>query len=145
VVQNARKEEKEMLKILQLCLFTFLSLAIGTHGFLAQAPDSLSAKVKADVSRRGTGEMVIVKLKTRERLEGRITQILGDSFDVTDTKTNQLTTVLYTEISEVKKPGLSGGSKIALGVGVAALVTVVVVLSTMKRHNSFCPLGCGPF
>jgi hypothetical protein len=130
-----------MLKILHFSLLAFLTLAIAVQGVLGQSHDTLSARIKAEISRRGTGEMVIVKLKTGEKLEGRITQILDESFDVTDTTTNRLTTVLYTEVSEAKGPGRSHGSNIALGVGIAVAVAIVVT-SAKRKPSRICPLGC---
>jgi len=135
-----------MLKTLQFSLLTCLLLVIATAGILGQSPDTLSAKVKSDISRRGTGEMIIIKLKTGEKIEGRITQILDDSFDVTDTKTKRSTTVLYPEVSEVRKPGMSRGAKVAIGVGIGAVITAIVVGVSAKRGlSNICPLGCGPF
>lgn len=58
---------------------------------------------------------------------GYISQILDDSFDLTDSKTKQPTTIAYRDVTQGKKPGWSTGAKIALGVviGVAAAATVL--------------------
>ena len=78
------------------------------------------------------------------RLAENISQTLDDSFDVTDAKTRQFTTIPYDEVVEVKKQGSSNGAKIAFGVGIVA---VIVILTAIRRDRSggFCPLGCGPF
>jgi len=141
-----KKKEKEMLKKLQFSVLTCLTLAIGTAGILGQSSDTLPARIKTEISRRGTGEKIVIKLKTGDKIEGRITQILDDSFDVTDTKTKRLTTVLYTDVSEARKPGWSRGKKIAVGVGIAVVVTALVVgTAANKGLGNICPLGCGPF
>jgi hypothetical protein len=106
-------------------------------------------KIKADVYRRGTGEKskVVVKLKNGTRHKGYISQTIEDSFDLTDAKTKQTTTIPYRDVAQVKKQGWSKGTKIALGVGIAAVVVTAVVIGVALRDplGDFCPLGCGPF
>jgi len=86
-------------------------------------------------------------MKDGTKLKGYISQTLEDSFDLTNAKTKQPTTVLYRDVAQVKKQGLSTGAKIALGIGIGALATAVVIGALVASAgadlfgNSFC---CGP-
>ena len=111
--------------------------------------DNVVEKVKTDVFRRGTGEKskVVVKMKDGTKMKGYISQTGEDSFDLTDSKTKQTTAVAYGDVAQVKKQGLSKGAKIALGIGIAAAVTVVVLGVAINNAaddlfgGSLC---CGP-
>lgn len=83
-----------------------------------------AAKVKARVQKRGAGEKssVRAKLVNGNEVKGYISKIEETSFTVTDKKTGQITTILYSDVQKIRGPGLSKGDKIALvAVGVAAL------------------------
>jgi len=106
-------------------------------------------KIKTDVYRRGTGEKskVVVEMKNGTKLKGYISQTLEDSFDLKNAKTKQFTTVLYSDVAQVKRQGLSKGAKIAIGVGIAAAIVTAVVIGIAAKNplGGFCPLGCGTF
>ena len=111
--------------------------------------DNVVEKVKTDVFRRGTGEKskVVVKMKDGTKMKGYISQTGEDSFDLTDSKTKQTTAVAYGDVAQVKKQGLSKGAKIALGIGIAAAVTVVVLgvaVSNAADDLFGGSLCCGP-
>jgi anaerobic C4-dicarboxylate transporter len=111
--------------------------------------DNVVEKVKTDVFRRGTGEKskVVVKMKDGTKMKGYISQTGEDSFDLTDSKTKQTTAVAYGDVAQVKKQGLSKGAKIALGIGIAAAVTVVVLgvaISNAADDLFGGSLCCGP-
>ncbi len=105
-------------------------------------------KIKTDVRKRGTGEKskIVVKMKNGTKIKGYISQTLEDSFDLTNSKTKQPTTILYRDVAQVKKQGLSTGAKVLIGVGIGVAVTAVVIAVGLRDPlGSFCPLGCGPF
>ena len=115
---------------------------------IAAAPltDKTLERVKNDVRTQGTGERskVSVKMKDGRKLKGYISQALDDSFDLTDAKTRQPTTIPYGDVAEVKKSGWSSGAKIALGIGIGAAAVIAVVAGALAKDplGSFCPLGC---
>lgn len=75
-----------------------------------------------------------------------ISQAIENSFDLTDAETKEITTIPYRDVAQVKRQGVSRGAKIAIGVGIAAAVTgLVLTLPVKKALGSFCPLGCRPF
>jgi hypothetical protein len=96
---------------------------------------SQSAKVKAEVQRRGIGEKsrVKVKLRNREEVKGHISKIEDASFDVTDKNTGRPKTILYVDVEKVQGSGLSKGAKIGIIVGVAVVVVVVVFAVGFSR------------
>src|SRR5882672_4647349 len=75
-----------------------------------------ASKAKAEVQRRGSGEKsrVKVSLRNKSEVKGYISHIDADSFQVTDKKNGQVTTVAYTDVDQVHGPGLSKGAKIAI-------------------------------
>jgi sRNA-binding regulator protein Hfq len=114
--------------------------------FAQSKTDKTAEKIKADVSKRlAKGKSkVAVKLKNGTKLKGYISRAGEDSFELTNYKTNQTSTIAYDDVAKVKGQGLSSGAKIAIGVGVAA--GVVLLILTRPGGNpfpdGFCPLGC---
>ncbi len=92
---------------------------------------SLTAKVKRAVLKRGTGENKRVKviMLSGTELKGYISQASEDSFELTDSKTNQGRSIFYRDVRKVRGNGLSKTAIISLGVvgAVAAVVLYVVV------------------
>jgi len=109
--------------------------------------DNSVEKVKTDVFKRGTGEKskVVVKMKDGTKRKGFISQAGEGSFDLTDSKTKQTIAIAYRDVAQVKKQGLSKGAKIAIGVGIAAAVTVAVIGVAIGRGLSgLGGIGIGP-
>ena len=100
---------------------------------------SQSAKLKAEVQRRGIGEKsrVKVRLRNREEVKGYISKIEDASFDVTDKNSGRPTTILYVDVDKVQGSGLSKGAKIGIIVGVAVVVVVVVFAVAISRAKIF--------
>jgi hypothetical protein len=92
----------------------------------------LAQKVKTSLSRLGAGpeRRVKVKLLDKTTLEGYVSSVGEDSFEVTDEKTGVATTVSYAEVKQVKGNNFSTGAKIAIGAAIAAGIAVVIVLAT---------------
>ena len=133
-------------KYLLICLVGLLLVGSNSYAvFARQTADKDLEKMKADVRKTGMGPdaKVVVTLKNGIKLKGNISQILDDSFDVTDPKTGQPNTIPYRDVAKVKKQGWSTGAKIALGAAIGAGIVIVVVAGGLKSGlGSFCPLGC---
>jgi hypothetical protein len=102
-------------------------------------------QLKTDIYRFGVGKdaKVAVKLRDGAKIKGYITRTIDDSFDLTDLKTKQSSTIPYRDVTEIKKTGMSKGKKILIGIGIAAAITVVVIGVAAKNSlDDFCPLGC---
>jgi hypothetical protein len=99
-------------------------------------------KIKANVTKRGTGEKarVNVKMLNGTKMKGFISQAGDDSFTLTDSKTKQTSTLAYSDVAQVKGTGLSTTSKILIGVGVGVAVTLGALAIAFRN---FDPLG-GP-
>ena len=96
-------------------------------------------KIKANVTKRGTGEKarVNVKMLNGTKMKGFISQAGDDSFTLTDSKTKQTSTLAYSDVAQVKKQGLSTGAKILIGVGVGVAVTAVVLAVGLRNLDFF--------
>ncbi len=137
-------------KCLSFALVGLMLYGVNLQTIFAQSSaDNALEKIKTDVYRRGTGEKskIVVKMKDGTKLKGYISQTLENSFDLTNAKTKQTTTVLYRDVAQIKKQGLSTGVKIAIGVGIAAAAVIAIVIGVAAKDplSGFCPLGCGPF
>lgn len=136
----------------------FLSLALA--GLLAQATcfvtpafartgdreeAKLAQKVKTSLARLGSGpgSRVKVKLLDKTTLEGYVSSLGEDSFEVTDEQTGVATTVAYAEVKQVKGNNFSTGAKIAIGAAIAAGLAVIIVLATRGGgRNDSGPIRC---
>ena len=110
---------------------------------LVQTPEqSKTAKVKAEVARRGVGEKSRVRVKLRNKLDvkGHITQIEEDRFQLqiepdwldADTSKDRLVEIHYAEVQKIRGPR-SRAASIGVGVGLtAALVAVLAAILVLK-------------
>ncbi len=133
-------------KCLSLALVGLMLCGVNLQNISAQTrADNAVEKIKTDVHRRGTGEKskAVVKMKDGTKLKGYISQTGEDSFDLTNSKTKQTTAIAYRDVAQVKKQGLSKGAKIAIGVGIAAAVTVSLIGVAIGRGLSGLG-GIGP-
>ena len=106
----------------------------------ASQSDPAAEKVKSAVAKRGTGPKakVNVKLKDKTKLKGYISNASGDSFTLSDSKTGQVRTLAYSDVTEVKKQGgMSLAAKIGIGVGVG-LGALALTYAIACHDEPFC-------
>ena len=115
------------LATLVLNLVCFVPAAAGTK---AGSEAKFATKVKHEIARLGTGPdaRVEVKLRDKARVAGYVSDAAEEHFAVTDAKTGTVTVVPYPQVKQVKGNNLSTGARIAIGVGLAAAILLVVVL-----------------
>lgn len=116
-------------KTLSLALVALLILATSLVAQLSAAPNNekdvaLARKVREDVMRLGKQAHVRVKFKDDTKLEGHISEIGGEYFVLTDSKSGAPTTIAYTQVKQVKRNNLSAGAKIGIGAAIAAAVVI---------------------
>ena len=124
-----------MLKQYLSCLLCCLLLVSFNVTFLsaqtqADETDSSTAKVKAAVLKRGTGEKKRVKVKLQDgtKLKGYIGRADADSFTLVEAKTGQSRSLAYRDVAKISNRS-SKGEKVALWIlAGAAAVTAVVLL-----------------
>lgn len=113
--------------------------------FAQSSVDKTVEKIKADVSKRvARGKTkVVVKLKDGRKLKGYISRTSEDSFNLTNSETKQSTAIAYDSVAKIKGQGLSGGAKLAIGVGVVAAAVVLILIRPGDPFlGGICPLGC---
>jgi hypothetical protein len=130
---------KKYLSIALICL-----LLVTANSMLISAQTqtdktaSLIAKVKTAVQKRGTGENKRVKVIMLNGTEskGYISQASEDSFELTDSKTKQSSSIFYRDVRKVRGNGLSKTAIISLGaLGAAAAVVLYVVLAPICNEG----------
>src|SRR5688572_26353438 len=119
-------------KVLSVALVGFLLGVAGPTlayaGSKEEKATRFAEKVKAGISKLGTGPdaRIEVKLRDKTKLKGYISQAGEDSFVVVDEKTGATSTVTYPQVKQVKGNNLSTAAEIALGVGIILLPIVIV-------------------
>ena len=91
-------------------------------------------KIKAGVAKLGTGKEALVKVDLRDgtKLNGYLLEANENSFVVVDAKTGAATTVTYPQVKQVKGNNLSTGAKIAISIGIAVGL-IVLLVATIGR------------
>ena len=114
-----------ILTVLVLNLFLCASVFAETK---AEKEAKFAAKVKAQVTELGTGKdaRIEVKLKDGTKLKGYVSQINENSFVVVNEKTAAAKEVQYPNVKQVKGNNLSTGVKIAIVVGIVAVVVFLL-------------------
>lgn len=97
-------------------------------------------KVKAGILKLGVGQQarVTVKMNNKTKVAGYISEVQNDHFVVTDLNSSETTTIAYSGVAQVKGNNLSTGAKVAIWVGVA--VAVAIILYSVR--GAFCDGQC---
>lgn len=125
-------------KVLSLVLVGFLLSVAGVRLAYAGAKEEkatrFAEKVKAGISKLGTGAeaRVEVKLRDKTKLKGYVSEAGEDSFVIVDEKTGATSTVTYAQVQQVKGNNLSKAAEIAIGIGVILLPIVMVLYFVSK-------------
>ena len=95
-----------------------------------------TAKVRDNILRLGAGPKTRIELTQRNgtRLNGIITAANETSFTVADTE-GRTTQVSYDDVTKVKGQNLATGWKIAIGVGIAVGVIMLVVGIFLTKNS----------
>lgn len=96
-----------------------------------------TAKARAEVAKRGTGEKSRVKIKMRGGAEakGYISRAGEDNFTLVDKETNRPTEIAYSDVLKVKGRGLSKGAKIGIIAAIGAGVVLTIVAVELTKLN----------
>ena len=130
---------------LTICLIASVSLSLWSQSqadypAIARETNLLeseqAAKAKSEVQKRGIGERSRVKVTLRNKTEvkGYISQIDTNSFDVTDKKSGQSTTIPYEDAMKIRTNGMSIVAKVAIGAAVVAGTVIgMAAIAYMRR------------
>ncbi|HEY8185904.1 MAG TPA: hypothetical protein VIF64_07530 [Pyrinomonadaceae bacterium] len=121
-----------MKKLLTMMVACLVMSAVGVRPIAASSnPEKerrFTEKVRVGIEKLGVGRdtRVEVKLLDKTRLKGYISEINENDFVVTDVITGASNTVAYADVRQIKGNNLSTGAKIAIGVGVAVGLIVLI-------------------
>ena len=118
---------KHLALSLAINLLWLASLPLRVEARQEGAEAARTAKVKAAVAKRGTGEKARVNVELRDgrKVRGYVSGAGENDFAVTDPKSGQATTLGYGEVSRVSGRGMSKGARFGLIVGIGAAVTAL--------------------
>jgi hypothetical protein len=93
-------------------------------------------KVRTQLSKLGTGTNARIKVELRDKtkLEGYVSAADADTFTVTD-NAGKTTAVPYPQVNKAKGNNLSTGAKIAIGAGIGAGVTLLIIWIFIATHE----------
>lgn len=95
-----------------------------------------AGKVRTQLSKLGTGTNARIKVELRDKtkLEGYVSAADADTFTVTD-NTGKTTAMPYPQVNKAKGNNLSTGAKIAIGAGIGAGVTLLIIWIFIATHE----------
>lgn len=125
-------------QVLSLILATVLMSGVALPQSFAQTNNSFQIKeeeVKKRVVEWGTNKNVSIKLKSKEKIKGRISEIKEDHFTVqfVEKKTSQITShdVNYADVKEISAKGDGSAGKTiayaAIGAAAGLIATVLII------------------
>ncbi len=129
---------KRLISLLLVALLFNLAVVRTTYAATeAEKNVRFAEKVKANISKLGTGSATRIKVKLRDKtkLEGYISAADEKTFTITNLKTGAATTVDYPQVKSAKGNNLSTGAKIAIGVGIAAAVIIFLIYYVVVVEN----------
>lgn len=127
-----------MRKILSFALMALVTqFVFAGQSFAETKEEKLAAKVKAGVTKLGTGPdaRIKIKLKDKTKLEGYIVESDPSQVVVMDAKTGEAVPVSYPAVKQVSGNNLSTGVKIAIGIGIALAVILLVTIVAGSQLN----------
>ena len=106
-------------------------------GTKAEKETKRAEKVRTQIAKLGTGKDALVRIELRDKtkLEGYVSEAGAESFVVTD-KTGKATTVAYPQVGKAKGNNLSTGAKVAIGIGIAAGVFLLILWWDLAHDDS---------
>lgn len=118
-------------KVCSVILSALLMQAAAIPAFAktnAEKEAKRAEKVRTQIARLGTGKDALVRLELRDKtkLEGYVSDVGAESFVVTN-RAGVATTVAYPQVVKAKGNNLSTGTKIAIGIGVAAAIVLLIL------------------
>jgi hypothetical protein len=121
-------------------LLSALAASLLVHSLICAQPalasttpekqSKFTEKVRNGIAKLGTGPdaRVAVKLKDKTKLAGYISEISDDSFVIAAAGTGEDRSVAYGDVSQVRGHNLSTGGKIAIALGIAAAVLLILLI-----------------
>ncbi|MGH9945787.1 MAG: hypothetical protein ACRD6X_01140 [Pyrinomonadaceae bacterium] len=122
--------KKHLIIMLIVGLLNLLFASAAAAGTNDAKRKAVAAKVKASITKLGTGPnaKVEVKLYDKTKIKGYISQITDDGFVVVDSNSNLQTEVPYSNAKQVRGNNLSTGVKILIGVGIIIAAAILIGL-----------------
>jgi preprotein translocase subunit SecF len=111
---------------------TAMEMASTAKSAETKQTDPQTEKVKIKIAKLGVGDKAkaTIRLKNGSKTKGYIAQAENDDFVIRDRKTNEPTTIRYTDVAKVEEnQGHSTARNLAIGVGigVGALLLVIAI------------------
>ena len=126
-------------RICSVMLAALLLQAAAVPAFAATNADKeakRAEKVRTQLSKLGTGKdsRIRVELRDKTKLEGYVSAADAESFTLT-ARDGKTTNVPYQDVKKAQGNNLSTGAKIAIGAGIGAGVTLLIIWIFIATHD----------
>ena len=127
-------------RICSVMLAALLLQAAAVPAFASTSVEKKEAKraekVRTQLTKLGTGKdsRVRVELRDKTKLEGYVSAADAESFTVT-ARDGKTTNVPYQDVKKAQGNNLSTGAKIAIGAGIGAGVTLLIIWIFIATHD----------
>src|ERR1051325_6868241 len=126
-------------RICSVMLAALLLQAAAVPAFAATNADKeakRAEKVRTQLSKLGTGKdsRIRVELRDKTKLEGYVSAADAESFTLT-ARDGTTTNVPYQDVKKAQGNNLSTGAKIAIGAGIGAGVTLLIIWIFIATHD----------
>lgn len=121
-------------------------IAVFLHGSVAaqmqpQSPTQTVAKMqqvlhKAQEKDKAVKVTLNKKIDNQGKFTAKVSEISDASFIITDQQTGKPIKLVYEDVREVNKKGMSKGAKIGIGVAIGVAVLAVVAVAVTKPWQS---------
>ena len=110
-----------------IALFVFGAVALPLS---AQTDSEVrTEKTRRYLARLGTGRQVVVTVDSGRKVKGDVAGIQDESFEVRSKDRGPSTTIMFSDVKEIKRPGLSRWVKVGIVVAVVTVGLIVVAKS----------------
>ena len=111
---------------LVICSIALLLFGAAALQLNAQtAGDVRTERTQRYLARLGTGKRVVVTVDSGHKIKGDVLDIQDDSFEVRSKGQGQSTKIMFSDVKDIKRPGVSRAVKV--GIVVTAVVIGLIV------------------
>jgi hypothetical protein len=120
--------KKYLTFVLTILVINLFLSGVAFAGSKEEKLAKFAEKVKANVTKLGTGKDAVIQVKLRDntKLKGYVTEINENSFIVMNEKTGTSTEVPYKNAKQVKGNNFSTGVTIAIVAGIILVIAAIV-------------------
>jgi len=118
--------------LLAICVISLFLAPVALADSNEAKRAAVAEKVRSGIRKLGTGPEAKIELKLYDgkKIKGYVSEASDEQFVVVDRKTSTPIEVSYNSVKQIKGNNLSSAVKIAIGVGILLLLTIIIASQT---------------